>query len=74
MLLHELTSRDGRLSTQIDHVAFRHWHATITAMRPHSHLADEMIPTVDLGAFRSRKAAKAAATLIVEHWQWNSED
>lgn len=74
MLLHGLTNRYGRLSTQIDHVAFRRWHATITATRPDSHLADEMIPIVDLGVFRSGKAAKAAANLIVEHWEWNSED
>jgi len=71
MRLHELTDRDGRLSTQIEHVTIGRWHATITAnTRP----ADRMIPTVALGVFRSRKAAKAAANLVVEHWTWNNQD
>ena len=74
MRLHELTARDGRPSTRLEHVAIRRWHATITARRPDTRLADEMIPTVDLGVFRSRKAAEAGADLVVEHWTWNSAD
>ena len=74
MRLLELSDRDGRLLTQVEHVAIRRWHATITAVRPDTRLADEMIPTVDLGVFRSRKAARAAADLVVGHWAWNRED
>jgi hypothetical protein len=70
MRLSELTDRDGRLSTRIEHVAIRRWHATITAT---TCLTDRMIPTVDLGVFRSRKAAKAAANLVVDHWTWTVE-
>ena len=53
-----MTDRDGRLSTQLDHVAIRRWHATITARRPDTGLGVDMIPIIDLGVFRSRKAAK----------------
>jgi len=74
MRLLELSDRDGRLLTQVERVASRRWHATITAVRPGTRVADEMIPTVDLGVFRSRKAARAAADLVVGHWAWNSED
>jgi hypothetical protein len=74
MRLLEVCDRDGRLLTQVEHVAIRRWHATITAMRPETRLADETIPTIDLGVFRSRKAARAAADLVVGHWAWNSAD
>jgi len=37
-------------------------------------LVDDMIPTIDLGVFRSRKAAKVAANLVLKHWTWNIED
>ena len=73
MRLYEMTDREGRLSTQLEHVAIRRWHATITAMRPATRGSDKMIPTIDLGVFHSRKAAKAAADLIVGHWTWVSE-
>jgi len=73
MRLLELTDRDGRLSVQIRHVAVRRWHATITAMRPNTGIVDDTIPIVDLGVFRSRKGATAAANLIVEHWAWNGD-
>jgi hypothetical protein len=43
-------------------------------VRPDTRLADEMIPTVDLGVFHSRRAARAAADLVVGNWAWNSED
>ena len=49
-------------------------HATITAKRPNTGLMDDMIPTIDLGVFRSRKAAKDAANLVLKHWTWNTED
>ena len=74
MRLHELTDFDGRLSTQLDHVAIRRWHATITARRPDTGITDDMIPTIDLGVFRSRRAAKDAANLVLKHWTWNTED
>ena len=62
MRLHQLIDqRDGRLFTFIEHVALRRWHVTITAMQPGTRFADETIPTIDLGVFRSRKAALAAA-------------
>ncbi len=73
MRLHVLTDREGRLTTQIEHVAMRRWHATITATRPNTHLADQTIPTLDLGVFRSRKAAQAAANLVTEHWAWDED-
>jgi hypothetical protein len=73
MRLLELSDRDGRLLTQVERVASRRWHATITAVRPGTRVADEMIPTVDLGVFRSRKAARSAADLVVGHWAWNGE-
>jgi hypothetical protein len=75
MRLHQLIDqRDGRLFTFIEHVALRRWHVTITAMQPGTRYADETIPTIDLGVFRSRKAALAAANLVVRYWMWNGED
>jgi hypothetical protein len=44
-----VTDRDGRLSTQLDHVAIRWWHATITAKPPDTGLGVGMIPTIDRG-------------------------
>jgi hypothetical protein len=43
-------------------------------MQPGTRYADETIPTIDLGVFRSRKAALAAANLVVRYWMWNGED
>jgi len=57
--LPELTDRDSRLSIQIQHVAIRCWHATITATPGH---ADHMIPMVDLGVFGSRKRQRLPPT------------
>jgi hypothetical protein len=74
MLLNKLIERNGRLSIHIEHVGLRRWHPTITAMRPDSRLVDERIPIVDLGVFRTRKAAKAAANLVAENWTWDSDD
>ncbi len=74
MRIHELTDRDGRLFPRIEHVGIRRWHPTIAATRPDTRLTDETIPTVDLGLFRSRKAATAAVNLVVTHWTWDRED
>jgi hypothetical protein len=39
MRLFELSDRNGRLLTQVEHVALRRWHATITAVCPRTRLA-----------------------------------
>ena len=55
-----VTDRDGRLSAQLDHVAIRRWHATITAKPPDTGLGVGMIPPLTSAVFRSRKAAQDA--------------
>jgi hypothetical protein len=60
--------RDGRLTTQLDHVTIHRRHATITARRPKTGLTDDMIPTIDRGVFPLTEGGKDAANLVLTHW------
>ena len=79
MDLNELTelngtaSRGRTLSTVIERLAARRWHVTISVMQPGGRAVDSTVPVVDLGVFRSMRAAKSAAHLVIESWVWEPE-
>ena len=79
MDLNELTevngtaSRERTLSTVIERLTARRWHVTISVTQPGSRAVDNTVPVIDLGVFRSMRAAKSAAHLVIESWVWEPE-
>ncbi len=79
MDLNELTELNGTassertLSTVIERLTARRWYVTISVMQPGSRAVDSTVPVIDLGVFRSMRAAKSAVHLVIESWVWEPE-
>ena len=63
---------DGVRSTVVERLAFRRWHATLSMLGPSIRDVKKAALVIDLGVFGSKRAADAAAELVVGSWVWET--
>jgi hypothetical protein len=67
---HDSTDHGRTLKTVFERLSSRRWRVTISVVQPGGGDVDSAVPMIDLGVFRSKRAATSAATMVLESWVW----
>ncbi len=67
---HDSTDDERTLKTVFERLSSRRWRVTISVVQPGGRDVDTTVPMIDLGVFRSKRAATSAATMVLESWVW----